>query len=729
MAETLTGYGAVAPVTRPQEEPRAATLVVENMHCGGCIASVEAAVSTIPGVKSARANLSLKRLTAQCDHSVSSQDLIDALKRAGFSATELADGAGNKTTTTGYDLVPRLGVAAFAAMNVMLLSVSVWSGAEGDMSPAVRELFHWLSALITVPAVAYAGQPFFHSALQALKGGRLNMDVPISLGVLLATAMSLFQTAKGTHHVYFDAAITLLAFLLFGRLLDQLIRKKAEGAAANLLGSRITTATVLDENGHQRRCTVSEVRQGDRVFCAPGDHIAADGVIERGASELDESLISGETTPRNVTEGDQVYAGTTNLSRPLTIRATAKDSGSLIAQLTRMMEAAEQNKSRYVRLADRAAQLYAPLVHILGLVTFAGWMLAGQSWEAALTAAIAVLIITCPCALALAVPAVQVAASGRLFSRGILLKRPDGLERLAEVDTVVFDKTGTLTRGELQLDGGNYTQEVLAAAAALAGSSRHPYARAITAAAQTQGLSAVVDAGVTETPGFGLERETAAGVERLGSAEWAGATQECDTVARLYYRDAAGNISTFTFADDLRDDADQTVSRLLAAGLDVQLLSGDRPGPVREIAGKAGIADWMAGCKPDEKVEHLARLRDAGKKTLMAGDGLNDSPALTAAQASMSPSTAADIAQTAADVIVLGRSLAPVADTLIVAKAAKRLAMENFALAITYNAIFVPLAMAGLVTPLIAAVAMSLSSITVTANALRLKYQNLGMSS
>jgi Cu2+-exporting ATPase len=419
-----------------------------------------------------------------------------------------------------------------------------------------------------------------------------------------------------------------------------------------------------------------------------------------------------------------VYAATVNLGAPLVVEATAIDQNTLVAEIARLMSAAEQGRGRYVRLADRAARLYAPAVHVLGFGAFLGWMLAGQGWEAALAAAIAVLIITCPCALALAVPAVQVAATSRLFGRGVLVKAPDGLERLAEADTVVFDKTGTLSLGEPRLlEGGS--DEILARAAALAAASRHPYARAIVAAARQRGLEIVTASNVAETPGSGLARRTPEGAERLGSARWCGVADAADAAATLWYRPASGAAVAFRFEDALRSDARGVVERLRQAGYATELLSGDRIAAVEAAAGEAGLATWRGRLTPPEKLARLEELGGAGRKVVMVGDGLNDAPALAGAHASISPSTAADVSQTAADVIFLGDKLGAVVETLAVARAARRLALHNFAIAIGYNVLFVPLAVAGLVTPLIAAVAMSTSSLAVTANALRLKTQRL----
>ena len=700
------------------------TLVVENMHCGGCMRKIEAALAALPGVSSARTNLSAKRVTAVHSASgVNAADLVEALSRAGFRAAELAEGA-PETAAADREFLKRLGVAGFAAANIMLLSVSVWSGAAGDMTPSVQSLFHWLSALIALPAVAYAGQPFFRSALQALGSRRLNMDVPISLGVTLATAMSLYQTMRGSEQVYFDAAISLLFFLLVGRYLDERVRSRAAGAAANLLGLRGTAATVLQSDGSTARVSARALAPGMRVLTCAGERFAVDGRLTEGRGEVDESPITGETAPRSVVPGALIYAGTLNLSGPLVSEATATDQNTLLAEIARLMAAAEQARGRYVRLADRAARFYAPAVHLLSLAAFLGWLLTGHGWEASLTIAIAVLIITCPCALALAVPAVQVAATSRLFGAGVLIKRADGLERLAEVDTIVFDKTGTLTLGEPALARqGNVSDDVLDRAAAMAAGSRHPYARAVVRAAEAAGLTIERAGDVREVPGFGLERTGPHGTERLGSGIWCGA--EAPETAAVWYRGADGTSVGLRFEDRLRSDAAHVAARLRAAGYATELLSGDRPAAVEAAARGSGIAHWRAGALPAEKIARLDELKAQGRKVLMIGDGLNDAPALAAAHASMSPSTAADISQTAADAVFQGERLAPVLETLAVACAARRMALQNFAIAIAYNALFVPLAMAGLVTPLLAAIAMSASSIAVTANAMRLGTSSL----
>ena len=720
---------------RQTVDPESAVLAIENMNCGGCMRKIERVLGDAPGIASVRANLSAKRVTVAFDpQNTGTETIIQTLADAGFRAADLAHNNLDDSNRADRDLLRRLAVAGFAAANIMLLSVSVWAGLASDMDAEIRSLFHWLSALIALPTVAYSGQPFFLSAATALRAWRLNMDVPISLAILLATGMSLVQTIRGTDHIYFDASVSLLFFLLIGRYLDQSLRSRAKGAAQNLMGMKSGWATVVLDDGTSERMPARALEPGMRILVAAGERIFVDGIIEAGRTDIDEQLITGESVPRSAGDGDKVYAGTVCLTAPIEVKATAADNDTLLAEITRLMETAEQNKGRYVRLADKAAALYAPVVHTLGLVTFLAWMWAGVGWEAALITAISVLIITCPCALALAVPAVQVAATSRLFNRGVIMTAADGLERLSEIDTVVFDKTGTLTKGLPELvNGGEISDETLSAAASLATKSRHPYAQAVVRSAESRGLKVVPAVDVTETPGAGLSRQLASGgEERLGSADWCGVsggpgvTDNTQATASLWYQPAGHEAAAaFRFVDALRSDAADTIAALHSAGLGVALLSGDQKAAVKSAAEAAGIEDWFAGQRPDEKIAQLKRLEAKGRNVLMVGDGLNDAPALAAAHASLSPASAAEVSQIASDGIIQGHRLEPVTETIAVARRARRMSLQNFGIAAVYNAICIPLAMAGFVTPLIAAIAMSASSILVTANALRLNTAKL----
>jgi P-type Cu2+ transporter len=719
-----------APADRLVEEAQGAmaagapamlTLAIENMHCGGCLRSVERAALTVPGVETARASLSAKRISIAYDPKLAdAADFIAALKGAGFAAAPMEAAKGDRDHARQNYLLRRVAVAGFAAMNIMLISVAVWSGEASDMDMALAAAFRWLSALIALPTVAYAGQPFFTSALTALKARRLNMDVPISLAILLATGMSLYQTMRGSEQVYFDAAVSLLFFLLVGRFLDETLRVRARGEAQNLLSLQSGIATIIAADGAHRSVPAHALQPGDHLLVAAGERVAADGVVIQGAGQIDQSLITGETAPLTVSIGQEVYAGTLNLTSPLSVAVKATDDATLLAEISRLMLAAEQGKARYRRLADRAAGIYSPAVHGLGLATFLGWLIAGATWQMALTYAIAVLIITCPCALALAVPAVQIAAASRLFRRRIIIKAADGLERIAETDMVVFDKTGTLTLGRPQLlEADRISDDALSSAAGLAAASKHPYAQAIVEAAERRLGRVMTVPGVEEVPGHGLRRCLVQGEERLGSAAWCGIESAGEDSEVWYRRDWMTPV-LFRFEDSLRSDAADVVAALKRQGYAVALLSGDRKAVVGKIAREAGIDTWQAELNPAAKIAWLDASARDGHKVSMVGDGLNDAPALAAAHASISPASAADISQRAADFVFQGEQLAPVLDAIAIGRKARSMALQNFAVALVYNVICVPLAMAGVVTPLIAAIVMSTSSILVTANAARL---------
>src|SRR5436190_23012048 len=454
---------------------RQTDLSVPAVHCGACMRTVEAALTGLSGVQSARVNLSTKRATVRWLGDSVPPPFIETLKKAGFEA-HLFDVEQDTKDSGLPELIRALAVAGFAASNIMLLSVSIWSGAGAE----TRDLFHWLSAFIALPALAYSGQIFFRSAWHALRHRRTNMDVPISLGVLLAFGMSLYETAQRGPHAYFDAAISLLFFLLIGRTLDHIMRERARLAVNGLARLAARGALSVQADGTQVYRAVSDIRIGMTLMLAAGERVPVDATVIKGVSELDVSLVSGEHTPLPATIGTVLRAGTLNLTGPLTIVATATADNSFLGEMLRMMEAAEQGRSTYRRISDRAASLYAPVVHLTALLTFAGWLAAAGDMHRAVTIAIAVLIITCPCALGLAVPMVQVVAARRLFENGIMVKDGGALERLAEIDVVVLDKTGTLTLGLPRLVGsGSMEPHAIAIAAALASHSCHPYSRAL----------------------------------------------------------------------------------------------------------------------------------------------------------------------------------------------------------------------------------------------------------
>ena len=456
-------------------------VAVEGIACGACIARIENAVKQLPGVTEARVNFTNRRLhVAWSDALTEPSRILQTLQANGYRGHPFMPlRAEQEEAAEARRLTRCLAVAGFAAMNVMLLSVSVWSGNVTDITPETRDFFHWASALIALPAAAYAGRPFFVSAWQALRARTLNMNVPISLGVILALAMSVVETANHAKDAYYDSALMLLFFLLAGRAIDHAMRRKTRASAGNLAALRAETAHrfVGDE---LVSVPVAALKSGDRVLVKAGERVPADGEVLSGASEIDDSLITGETARRKVSSGAVVYAGSLNFSGVLTMRVTAGGGTSLLDEIEKLLDKAASAKSRTLRLADRAANIYAPMVHATAALTLLGWWLAGASLHDAVVTAIAVLIITCPCALALAIPVVQVVASGALFKRGIILNAGDAIERLAQADTVIFDKTGTLTLPEPRVvNAADADPELLQMAARLALSSRHPLALAL----------------------------------------------------------------------------------------------------------------------------------------------------------------------------------------------------------------------------------------------------------
>jgi len=695
------------------------TLAVDGVQCGACVWLIESLLSRDPVVSRARVNLTTRRLHLVWKGAAEdAARLVGQVEALGYRLIPFEPGAlARARSAADQKLLRALAAAGFAAGNVMLMSIGVWSGLAESMGPATRGLLHWVSALIAMPAIAYAGMPFFTSAWAALRSGRTNMDVPVSVGVVLVTAMSLAETMQGGQHTYFDSATALLFFLLIGRVLDARARGVARETAEQLLALRGGDVTVLGADGSARKAAAENVAPGARVLVGMGERVGVDGVVTSGDGSLDVSLVSGESLPVAAHPGTQVFAGTLNLGGPLTLRVTAAGGATLLAECARLIAAAESRRGRFVILADRVARVYAPAVHALALLTFLGWVFGmGLAWNQALLIAASVLIITCPCALALAVPAVQVIATARLYKSGILLKSATALERLAAVDTVVFDKTGTLTQPELGLAGIS-DPAALAVAAGLAAVSRHPLARALVAAAG----SVMASSGVVEHPGRGLSLAGPSGETRLGSADFCGVDAPAAEGPEMWLVRPGHAPYRFAFAEAMRPDAVESIARLRGLGLDVRILSGDRAAAVGVVAQTLGVAHWQAGLTPPGKVAVLEALAGEGRKVLMVGDGLNDGPALAAASVSASPASAADISQNAADVVFQGGLLAPVGVMIGTARRAARVMRQNLLLSLAYNVLMVPVAIIGWVTPWLAAAAMSGSSLVVIGNSFRLR--------
>lgn len=692
-------------------------LSVPGVHCGLCIKTIEDTLGKLQGIRYVRVNLTARRVSLRWQDGETPPDVVDQLRRLGYEA-HIFDMTQDKDPTFNRLLIA-LGVAAFASSNVMLLSVAVWSGADA----ATRDLFHWISALIALPTLIYSGRIFYVSAWNALRMRRVNMDVPIALAISLAFAMSIYETLHHGEHAFFDASVTLLFFLLIGRTLDYMMRARARSAVRNLAQLGARGAVVIGENDERNYLPVNEIRPNMRIILAAGERVPVDARVEEGRSELDCAIASGESDAVPVGPGSDIRAGTLNLSGPLIIRAAAEAKDSFLAEMVRLMDVAESGRARYLRLADRASELYVPLVHTIAFLAFVGWMIhTGGDWYRSIYIAICTLIITCPCALALAVPIVQVVAARRLFENGIMIKDGSAMERMAEVDTAVFDKTGTLTLGQPRLLNIDKLDPAhLEIAAELSLYSRHPLSRALAAFSGPSPMTPF--SRIEEVPGAGIEAELDGTVYRLGKQEWAGdapsaalpdGPETCLSVNGKI-------IETFRFEDSPREDALAAISELKKRNISLGIMSGDKLPAVKKLADYLGIAKYRGEVLPADKSQLVQNLVQDGAKVLMVGDGLNDAPALVAAHVSMAPATAADIGRNAADFVFLRESLTAVPLTFAVSKEAGRLIQQNFALSIGYNIIAVPIAVFGYVTPLVAALSMSLSSIVVVSNAMRLK--------
>jgi P-type Cu2+ transporter len=698
-------------------------LAVEGVSCAGCMSKIERGLAALPDVTLARVNLTDRRVALEWKQgALNPARFIDRLAELGYKAYPFEPIRAEAIETEQASFLLRcLGVAAFAAMNVMMLSVPVWSG-NVDMIPEQRDFFHWLSALIALPAAAYSGQPFFRSAIRALRARTTNIDVPISIGIVLALGMSVVETFHHAEHAYFDAALMLITFLVAGRYLDQSMRRRMRAVAGNLAALKAETATKFVSADEVCEVPIAAVQVGDIVLLRPGERSAVDGNVIEGQSKIDQSLITGETLPVKAVPGTAVYAGTLNLSGALRVRVAAAVEGTLLAEIARLLDNAVQARSRYVQLADRASRLYAPVVHATAFVTMIGWVAFGASWHDAVITAISVLIITCPCALGLAIPAVQTVVSGAMFRAGVLLNSGDAVERLAEVDRVVFDKTGTLTLPELDVaNGASIPDDVFDLAGRLALASHHPVAAAVARAAKAK----TPLPGVEEVAGQGVRGSTDGREVRLGRPSFCGADQLANDIlcgdpeASVVAFRPGEDCYVFAVRQRLRPDAAAAITALRQFCIGVEILSGDREPAVRHTAHSLGIQEWRAGVTPADKVARIDELKQQGFKVMMVGDGMNDAPALATAHVSMSPVTAAHLSQAMADLVFLGERLDPVVAAIGFARKALRLMRQNLWLAAGYNLLAVPLAIAGLATPLVAAAAMSGSSLLVILNALR----------
>lgn len=686
----------------------AVQLSVPAVRCAACISTIENHLSQVQGVVAARVNLTQKRVQIVTDHSAA--EMVNAIGQIGYDAYPLnACALASDVDAEGRNLLMRVGVAGFAMMNVMLLSVAVWSGASG----ATRELFHLISAAIALPMVFYAAQPFFKNAMSALRSGRLNMDVPISLAIILACGMSLFETLMGGEHAYFDAALSLTFFLLIGRYLEHRTRSAAHSAAKELGALEAHTAERQTNTGSEI-VSIDALRIGDIVLVASGMRVPADGQLMTSHGITDRSLLTGESEPVSYVAFDGLHAGEINLAGPLEVKVTAVGQDTRLHQIAELVETAENARNRYTSLADRAAQIYAPAVHLLAFATFVGWVFWTQDVRHALNVAIAVLIITCPCALGLAVPAVSTAAISRLYRLGFLVKSGTALERLAEVKTIVLDKTGTLTSPDFRFDLSDFGVDVLRIAKALAKSSAHPLSQALSR--YLKDLTSAELSDVREVQGCGVTALFGATHVALGKADWLGCN---DTGLVLKIGEMR---HAFPFQEPLREGVSDMVNNLQNAAYTLEILSGDTTAKTRKLSDMLSLPHFQSEVSPEDKSVYIDTLAAQSEFPCMIGDGLNDTVALASAHASIAPGTALDAARNAADVIVIDDTMKNIPQIFAISRKAVALSRQNFGIAIAYNAVAVPIAILGFATPLTAALAMSLSSITVLINAARVGY-------
>ena len=748
------------------------SLMLQGLHCAACVWLIESILKKQENVISARINLSKKTLFLKWKKDLDyGNKLVSLIYDIGYKLLPF-DEEILRAEEKKYDdtILRALAVAGFGVGNIMLFSFCLWFVDVGQMGVETRNLLHLFSSLIALPVIIFAARPFFSSAFKSIKMGYPNMDLAISIAIFLACIVSILETFRSAEHVYFDSAVMLIFFLLIGRYLDLKARKKAFSIATEFSLLQASFGRVY-ENAKIKILPSKDLCKDMILLVAPGEKIAADGFVIEGESEIDTALITGESLPKKVTLKSEVFAGMLNLTSALKIKITQSQKNSLLSQIIALSDEVENKKNHYIRIADKLAKYYLPAVHLIAFITFIYWFKTG--WEVALMNATAVLIITCPCALALAVPIVQTIAISNFIKKGILIKSGEALEKIPEFDAMVFDKTGSLTIGEVRLSriiasNENRKDFYLKLAASMAKKSRHPISNAIFNAYEGD----LEELEVKECQGMGLESKFENKVVKLGRKDFCGFVNDhlsefekwtpsfdgvtnydadevinydTNTVTtsvrqvsphRMTGSISQGNYLTcfmkfgeeeviFLFEDEIKSDAKQVIAKLKEMNKAVILLSGDSENIVSDVAKKLAIDQFYFAKTPIEKVQFLEKLKAENKRIVMVGDGLNDAPSLALADVSISFSKASDIAQNIADIIIQGQKLMPIIDLIKLSKKTISLMKQNLLIALIYNLIAVPFAVAGQVVPLIAAIAMSSSSLLVLFNSLRIKDKNL----
>ncbi|MHB1231119.1 MAG: heavy metal translocating P-type ATPase [Burkholderiales bacterium] len=707
-----------------EENLKQAVLILEGITCAACVWLNERHLMQLPGVKSAQVNYSSHRARVTWDvREITLSRILAEIQRLGYHAHPYnAQRAANSREQQRKKDLRRLAIAGIAAAQVMMLAVALYAGGWYGMEAGTVQLLRWFSFALTLPVLVYAARPFYIAAWSALKTRRPNMDVPVVIALLAAFAGSVANTVWGQGHVYYDAINMFVLFLLGTRLLEQGARERSMEAAENLLKLAPAMATKVTGHG-QQLVPVLELVPGDRLLVKPGETFPADGVVEAGISGVDEALLTGESRLVAKQPGATVIAGSMNVDGPLTLSVTGIGENTVLAGIVRMLDQALAQKPRLAQLADRiAGQFTWVLLALTVLVGLAWWWFDPAR---AFDSVLAVLVVTCPCALSLGAPAALAAAGSHLLARGVLITRGHALETLARVDHVVFDKTGTLTYGKPLL-AATYplaewdARQCLRWAASLEQASEHPLAAPFLAQVAPQDLLPVTDA--RNEPGQGVSGIIDGRRYFVGRAALPVQADAVETGAtQVWLADETRLLAKFVLADTLRSDAKPLIDALKAQGLRLSIFSGDDAATVRHIGAQLGIDDCRGGLKPADKLAAVRALQAAGGVVMMLGDGVNDAPVLGAAQVSLAMGGGTQVARASSDIVLLSERLIEVAHALVLSRRTMRIMRQNFAWAIAYNLIAVPLAAVGWVSPWLAALGMSASSLIVVANALRLK--------
>jgi len=712
-------------------------LPIEGMTCASCAMKVEKTLGSTDGVSEASVNFATGRAAVDFDPAQASSDsLAEAVRRAGYAVAAPAQG---DDPHAGHDhmnhaepnLGLRLAVSAALSVPVVLISMVMAFHFSG---------WEWVVMAFTLPVVLWGGSTFHATAVRAARHGHANMDTLVSVGTLAALLWSVVAVLTGGETVYFETAAVVTTFILGGRFLEERAKRRAGSALKALLELGAREATLIDADGRERLVPAEELAVADRFIVRPGERIATDGTVEEGRASIDESMLTGESLPVTAEPGSSVIGATVNLSGRLIVRATRVGADTEVAQIARLVEEAQTGKAPVQRLADRISSVFVPVVIVIALLTLAGWLITGAGAASAFTAAVAVLIIACPCALGLATPTALMVGTGRGAQLGILIRGPEVLESTRRADTIVLDKTGTVTTGQLKPAGLTTTgideASVWRLVGALEAASEHPVARAIAAESAGRQSEPLPSAGdFINHEGLGVEG-TVEGhrlvVGRPALLESHGATLAPALAAALDEAQARGEtavaaaidgdaVAVIAVTDTVKPGAAEAISRLRALGLRPILLTGDNSRAATEVASQVGIDDVVAEVLPAGKAKKIEDLQAAGAVVAMAGDGVNDAPALALADLGISMGTGTDVAIEASDLTIVSGDLRRVPDAIALSRATLRTIKENLVWAFGYNIAAIPLAAAGLLDPMIAGLAMALSSVSVVANALRLR--------